>query len=199
MASGIILSGGLSTRMGTNKAFLIINKVSFVERTIIELKHAVEEIIVVTNEPDAYAHLPAKIVTDIIPQKGPLSGIHAGLVTSSHYHNLVVACDMPFFNWKLGRFMLDLAEGYDVVVPQVGDYLEPLHAVYSKNCIKPIEDCLEKDLRKIVSFYSQVNVRYLDGEVINRFISEKNTFFNVNTPIDLDAAKKMAGEEGHEQ
>ncbi|MDA8234633.1 MAG: molybdenum cofactor guanylyltransferase [Clostridia bacterium] len=199
MAGAIILSGGRNTRMGTNKAFLQISRVTFVERIINELKKAVEEIIVVTNDPDAYAHLSARTVTDIIPHKGPLSGIHAGLVNSGHYYNLVVACDMPFFNGKLGRLMLDLAEGYDAVVPQVGDYLEPLYAVYSKNCIKPIEDSLTQDIRKVTSLLPQIKVRYLGSDVVGRFLSGQNAFYNVNTPDDLDLAKKIAGEEGYEQ
>jgi len=195
---GIILAGGLNTRMGTNKAFLEINQTSFIERIINELKQVVEEIIVVTNNPDAYSHISAKVVTDIIPQKGPLSGIHAGLTASLHRYNLVVACDMPFINHNLARFMLGRSEGYDVLVPQFGDYLEPLYAVYSKNCLEPIEDCLKKGARKVIAFYPQVRVRYLGADVINKLVKDQKVFFNVNTPKDLTLAKEIAGEEGNE-
>ncbi|AKX95016.1 putative molybdenum cofactor guanylyltransferase [Moorella thermoacetica] len=184
-AGGIILAGGKSSRMGTNKALLPVGAKTMIETIISVLRPLFPEIIVVTNEPELYQHLEVRLVKDIIPAKGPLSGIHAGLSVSPYKYNFVVACDMPFIEPKLISYMVEHADGYDVVVPRAGEYLEPLHAVYSKNCIPFIEDCLKKNVTKIIAFYPEIRLYCLDVEVLRRFGDVTRMFFNLNTPADL--------------
>jgi len=81
---------------------------------------------------------------DIYLTAGPLAGLHAGLLTAKHSHSLVVACDMPFLNLKLLNYMVSLPLDYDVLIPKIGGWLEPLHAIYSRRCIEPIERRLHR-------------------------------------------------------
>lgn len=188
--SGIILSGGQNSRMKTNKAFLKIDNQYIIENTISELKKFCSEIIIVTNEPELYNNLGVKVITDVIPRRGPLSGIHAGLLAAGNFQSFVVACDMPFINGELARYMVEHATDCDVLVPQVGDYLQPLFAVYSKNCLPPIESCLKRDMRKIIAFYHEVRVKYLSEIIIRKYVDTEKVFYNVNTPEELDRAQR---------
>ena len=137
-------------------------------------------------------HPKLKIVTDIYPGKGPLVGIYSGLVNSSSFYNLVVACDMPFLNKHLISYMLDVADGFDVIIPRLGNMVEPLHAVYSKNCLKSIEKLLAEDSLKIDRLLKIVKVRYVEAREIDSFDPEHLSFFNVNTKADLDIARGLA-------
>lgn len=193
---GVILSGGLNMRIQTNKAFLEVGDGPIIRRIMDVLADLVGEIIVVTNQPGLYEQLEAKVVTDIIPQRGPLSGIHAGLVASSNEYNFVVACDMPFVDTKLVRHLLDNAADCDVVVPRMGTYLQPLHAVYARTCVEPIENCLMADRRKTTSFYDQVRVNYVDVDRIAAEPELNRFFFNVNTRKDYEQAQKLLDGKG---
>lgn len=192
--NGIILAGGRSSRMGRNKALLPLQGKVFLERIRQAMLPVVKDIILVSNEPECYPDWQGLLVTDIIPRRGPLSGIHAGLTVSDCHYNLVVACDMPFVSTEYLKRLRKEAEGYDVVVPQHGDYLQPLFAVYSRNCIAAIEDCLLRDIRKIIAFYPQVRVKFLPVERLGDPAEMEQVFFNVNTPADWQQARQLAGE-----
>lgn len=146
-------------------------------------------IILSGNEPELYQHFGVGVTTDQIPGMGPLSGIHAGLKFSSFEHNFIVACDMPFINPQLAHRMLQEAQGFEVVIPNIEDYLQPLHAVYSKACIPIVEESLHRKIFKVPDFYPQVRVKYIGPELIELF-TEEDIFFNVNTPADLELARK---------
>lgn len=190
--SSVILAGGQSQRMGFNKAFLELGGRSIIERVIQQVSLVSQEIILVTNAPDEYAHLGYPVVADIFPAKGSLGGIHSGLKAARHQYTLVVACDMPFLNASLLRYMILLSPGYDVVVPRLGKEPEPLHALYSKACLPAMEALLQQNDLRIVSFYPQVRVRYVEQTEIEVLDPQHRSFFNVNSPDDLQRARELA-------
>jgi molybdopterin-guanine dinucleotide biosynthesis protein A len=132
-----------------------------------------------------------KIVTDIFPDKGALGGLFTGLTASKSLLNLVVAADMPFLNKSLLRYMIHLAEGFDVVVPKEGDKLEPLHAVYSQCCMAPIEHMLKCNNLKIQEMFPLLKVRYIDNREMERLDPLCLSIFNINTPTDLFKAREL--------
>lgn len=195
--TGIVLSGGRSSRMQTNKAFLTINQKQVISHIIGVLKQAVHEILIVTNDPDLYAGLGERAVTDIIPHQGPLSGVHAGLISASHRHSFVVACDMPFVEPQLIEYLLRHTEARDdVIVPRSGSYLQPLYAVYSKRCLPAIEDCLSNNVRKLTAFYDRVRVKYIEEDAIRQLVNPDEVFFNINTPAEYALACELAKRTG---
>ncbi|MFZ3171184.1 MAG: molybdenum cofactor guanylyltransferase [Carboxydocellales bacterium] len=193
VASGIILAGGRNSRMGVNKALLTLGDSTFIQEGVQNLRRFCTEIIIVSNEPEQYRDLGVKVTTDIIPKKGPLSGIHAGITVSANFYNFIVACDMPFLNWQLGKYMVENVNCFDVLLPRIGEHHQPLHAVYSKNCIGPIAKCLEQEIFKIIAFYPEVKVGYLEEDKIKEYAEAEKAFFNVNTPADLDRARALKG------
>jgi len=134
-----------------------------------------------------------RIAPDKHSGAGPLGGIHAGLSQANSYHALVVACDMPFLNERLLRHMIDVRADYDVVMPRPQGLTEPLHAIYSKRCLEPLEAVLKDGGRKIVDFLPGTQVLYMEDEEVRRYDPELLSFFNVNTQADLDRARSLLG------
>jgi len=199
--TSIILAGGRSSRLGREKLAEVIAGKSLIERAISRLSSLSQEILIVISQKQARSSLPsytypeAKTVVDLYPETGSLIGIYTGLVHSSNFLNLVVACDMPFLNLELLRYMVKMAPGFDVVIPRIGDQMEPLHAVYSKNCMKPMEDLIKQGNLKIRDFFDSVKVRYVEEEELGRFDPERLSFFNINTEADLKRARMLAARE----
>lgn len=190
-AAGIVLAGGKSTRMGTNKALLPLGQQSLLDTIVAVLRPLFAEIIVVSNTPELYQGLNVRLARDIVPDRGPLSGIHAGLMASPYRYNFVVPCDMPFLDPDLISHFLRQAPGYDVVVPRQGEYLQPLHAVYSRDCLAAIESCFRQGKYKTVAFYPLVKVRYIDVYDLEGFSGLERVFLNINTPDDLAEARRL--------
>jgi len=160
--NAVILVGGKSSRMGTNKAFLELKGKTFIELQIELLREMFDEISISANTPSEYEYLNLPIFKDIYPGKGPLGGIYTSLINSSSLHTFMLACDMPFVGPELIKHLKDLTKEYDVVIPKSENGLEPLHAFYSKNCIEPIKRELDENNLRIRSFFPQVNVKIVE-------------------------------------
>src|SRR5512136_2460327 len=114
--TGVILSGGKSTRMGTNKAFLEIGGKRLIDRTMLVFRDMFPEIILVTNSPLDYLDQDCIIASDIFKNKGALGGIYTGLFYASYDHVFVSACDMPFLNRSFIEHLIKCVDKYDIVV-----------------------------------------------------------------------------------
>ncbi|MBI2849373.1 MAG: molybdenum cofactor guanylyltransferase [Chloroflexi bacterium] len=203
--TSLILAGGRSTRLGLDKALLRFEGETLIERVVARLAPFSERVIIVTSlvglerlkglAQDGVTHF----VTDIFPEKGSLGGIYSGLVASNSFYSLAVACDMPFLSASLLQHMISLAEGFDVVIPRVDGTLEPLHAVYSKNCLGPMRSLLKNNVLKIIDFFPDVKVRYLEEVEIDPFDPDRLSFFNINTPADLERAEELSDSGGAER
>ncbi len=198
--SCVVLAGGKSTRLGRNKLVETIGSMGLLERVISCLTALNSEIIIVTAQdsllPELTQYPGLRFVEDIYPGKGTIGGIYTGLNASKSFYNLVVACDMPFIKLELIRYMTSLAEGYDVVIPRKENQtLEPLHAIYSRNCLNPLEFLIKQSRLSVLELYPMVRVRYLDETEINKYDPEHISFFNVNTQTDLVAGRELARKE----
>jgi len=191
----IILAGGKSLRLGRDKALEEIGGKSLIERVIERLSSLGNEIIVVISSSDQLPDLSASRVVDIYPGKGALGGIYSGLRAATSFHSLVVACDMPFLSIALLRYLVETCPGFDIVIPRVAGNIEPLHAVYSKNCLTPIEAMLDEGKLRIADFFPAVRVRYVEEAEIERFDPERLSFFNINSKADLEQARALLEKE----
>jgi len=193
LASGVILSGGMSSRMAENKAFTLVGGQRIIDIILDKMRSCFEEILIVSNEPELYEGLGATVVSDLIPGKGPLSGLHSGLFHATFPVILAVACDMPFVDMALGKWMLRLLPGYDAVAPLVGGRFQPLFAAYSKSCLPIFERCLRGEKLKISRIYEEeLNVRYLSEREVAAFGEPDIIFYNVNTRDKLLKAQEIA-------
>ena len=179
--TGIVLAGGESRRMGRDKAFFTLEGIPLIEHVLRTLRSIFPGIIIVTNNPAAYAVYDAVVVTDAVDKKGPLTGIYSGLLKSTDEHNFIAACDMPFLNQDLIAYMAGLANGYDVVVPMIAGRVEPLHAIYSKKLLPSIEKRLQGDARQVQGIFGEARVRYVIETEIDLYDPERRSFKNLNT------------------
>lgn len=184
--TGIILSGGKSTRMGgENKAFLSINGEFVIDRVLKIFKDFFDEIIIVTNSPLEYLDYDIQIVTDIIKGKASLGGVYTGLFYASSEHCFVSACDMPFLDKRFIEYMISRIEGHNIIVPHASDGLQPLHAIYSKKCIPLMKRLIDRDELKIRILYKKMNTLTLPADTIKSFDPDERMFFNINSQEDL--------------
>jgi molybdopterin-guanine dinucleotide biosynthesis protein A len=191
--TGIILSGGRNTRMGENKAFLRLEGERLIDRTVRLFRSVFSEVIIVTSSPLDYLGREAAIVADILPDRGALGGIYTGLFHAGNEHAFVAACDMPFLNRDFLQYMVSLAPGFDIVVPEPPDGLQPLHAVYSRRCLPVIRGLLERNRLKITGFYPGHRLRKVPPEAIRSFDSEGRMFMNINSREDLSILPSGGG------
>ncbi len=183
-----IQAGGKSSRMGVDKSFVLFNGRPLIEIVRDTVARLGDELILITNKPEAYAHLGLPMVGDMFPDHGPLGGIYTAVHHAKYPHTLIVACDMPWLNRDLLAYMLTLRDTADVIVPRWEKYPEPLHAIYHKNCLNPIVEKLQAQQLKITSFYGRVTVRFVEREEIGQFDPDGRSFANINTPQELSQA-----------
>ncbi|MCL2337261.1 MAG: molybdenum cofactor guanylyltransferase, partial [Firmicutes bacterium] len=182
------------------KAFLRIGNRTIIDLISAALKPLTGEIIIVSNNPALYNGYGVKVVRDVLPGHGPLSGIHAGLLHITNRMALVTACDTPFVSVNLARLLIAEAADYDLVIPRYRGFLEPLFALYSQSCRDFFELSLKKGHNKITRTLENLaltglRIRYLEEEELR--VAEPNlerTFLNVNTPVDLARAQSIAGD-----
>jgi molybdopterin-guanine dinucleotide biosynthesis protein A len=149
-----------------------------------------DEIIIVTNQKELFSNLNAKIYSDIIPNQGVLGGLYTGLYFSSSPFSFCVACDMPFLKEFVIKYLINNIGDSDVVVPKTKDGLQPLHAIYSKNCLEPIKQVIEKGKYKIIDIYPMVKVKIVEERELFSLDPIRESFINVNTPEELLLIKK---------
>ena len=191
-----IMAGGKSSRMGTDKSFVELHGKPMIEHLIEQISDLGQaETVLITNRPNDYAHLGLPMVGDVFPDSGSLGGIYTAIYNSKYQDILVIACDMPFVKPNLLRYMLTLraeAHGpYDVIVPRINKYPEGLHAIYSKQCLAPIKKSIAMNRLKVIGFYDEVRVRYLDETEYQDIDPKGLSFFNVNTPEQLAEAERL--------
>lgn len=190
-ACGVILAGGRSSRMGTNKALLELSGETLIQRLARRFQAWFDQVVVVTNSPEEYQFLSLPMVGDRIAGLGPLGGLEAGLTASRHAVAFFAACDMPFVDEPFVRHLVGLGESYDIVVPQIAGEYEPMHAVYRRDCLPVVTANLDARKLRLLSIFDAVRLRVVPEAEIAPFGQPARLFFNCNTPADLDRARAM--------
>jgi molybdopterin-guanine dinucleotide biosynthesis protein A len=192
--TGVILAGGKNSRFsGKNKALVHVGGKRILDRIYEVFTILFDKIILVTNDPVQYMEWDFDIVTDIFPIRSSLTGIHTGLFYITTPYAFFAACDIPFIKKELIEILLDSVEpSIDIVIPETSKGLEPLCSVYSKRCLKPVEEQLEKQSLKIERMFQQVRVKKISEDILRTIDQDLLSFSNINTPDDLTRAKQAA-------
>ena len=197
--SAVVLAGGLSRRLGRDKAVEPLGGEPLIRRVLSRVAQVTDQTVVVVNDAARASQLSLDrdvvVAVDRYPGAGSLGGIFTGLEAARSDWALVVACDMPFLNVPLLRRILSLRAGRDAVVPVIEGRPEPTHAAYSRTCLPHIERRLQANDLKISRFFEEVTVEYLPQSTVDEYDPEHLSFFNVNTQQDLERARQIAGEE----
>jgi molybdopterin-guanine dinucleotide biosynthesis protein A len=195
-ATGVVLAGGKSRRMGRDKLQLMVGGKPLLDRVCLALVSRCDEILVVGG----YAPAGARDVPDLRPgRQGPLAGIETGLLAARHRAVFVAAGDMPFLTGDLAGYLLGLLSGdVPAVVPNFGGSLHPLCAAYGREVRPAVSAALDRGRRSVRELLEDLpGVRYVRQEELQRFGNPVLLLTNVNSPEDLDRARKTldGGEE----
>jgi len=193
-AAAIILAGGQSRRMGTDKALLPLpgnEDVTFVEHLASMLISLCREVLVVAHDATHATSYPlsklpgVRVVTDQVPDYGPLMGLYSGLSAMQATHALVVAVDMPFVQPALVSFLLSQPLTDASVVPVVNDVPQVLLAVYPRTVLSLIEERMRQGRRDPRCLLEVAAVQYIEEAQLRRVDPQLRSFVNVNTPEEL--------------
>ncbi len=191
--TAIILAGGKSSRIGSDqdKAILKLNGKRLIDIVISKLKYIVGDNIIIVGPPEKYPSYK-QVVSDLFNQKGFLVGLYSGLKASASRYNLVVGCDMPFLKLELLQYMEDKIDSNDIIIPRYAkSYVEPLCAIYSKDCLGVMKKNIEAGILSIRRIFPYLKVKYIEEKEIKRVDPELNSFFNVNYKEDFVRAKEL--------
>ena len=199
--TGIILSGGKSTRMGLNKSFLKIGNQTIIERTAELMKGLFDHILLITNKPDEYEFLGLEIFEDIYKNVGPLAGIHSGLTHSATEKNFIISCDMPFVNKGVIEYIINYKSDKLITITKADGFIQQLCGLYSKQVLPEIVELIEENKSNIVDTDQQKKcgckvlqlVENLNAEIID-IANEydrygEGMFLNLNKPEDFEIVK----------
>lgn len=178
----IVLSGGKSSRMKTDKGFVLIDGKPMIQHILDTLKKVSDNVIIIAND-DKYKTLGFPCYADIIPDCGPIGGIYTGLVHTDSRKNLILSCDIPLVSAAFLTQLISKVATEDVLVPEHNGKTEPLCAVYDKRCMEVLKERIENGELKMMDALLQLNTVYfkMDSNEWNAV----HLFTNINTPDEL--------------
>ena len=193
--TGIILCGGNSSRMQTNKALLRLNDLPVIEIITNKLRTVFDELIISANEISDYAFLNLHVVKDEFIQRGPLAGIHATLKSSGTEKNFIISCDMPLISPELINYLLDVNSEKEIVLPSVNGKAQQLCGIYSKSVYSEIEKIFtlsktDKNIKgSVYDLIERVSAELVEVEDLSFY--NENIFMNMNSPEDYENIKNI--------
>ncbi len=197
--TGVILAGGKGRRLNSHKPLLDLTGRPLIEDMLEKQTALFSEIMLVVDRDDSplrvYASEHVRVVTDLVPGKGPLGGVYTALEAARSEFVFVMACDMPFACMELARLMMERALGHQAVVPRQGQLIEPLFAIYRRDVLPLVVARVARDDLTIYELLDEIDVVYLDEEVKTCDPSGL-CFFNINTERDLEKARRLLNKRG---
>lgn len=191
MLSAAVLAGGRSSRLGYPKALLRLGSgTTLIEDTVAKLRRLADDVTIVAND-DIFAVPGVRRVSDVVPGAASLGGIYTAVATARHDRVIVVGCDMPFLSTRLVAYLLTVTPDADVVVPRLDGYPEPLHAIYRRTCLGPMRRRIDRGELRIIGFFADVRVSYVDESDLRRIDPELRSFRNVNTRAAVVEARAL--------
>jgi molybdopterin-guanine dinucleotide biosynthesis protein A len=189
--TAFILTGGKSTRMGTDKAFVVLEGRTLLAR-MLELARSVTSDVRIVGDSAKYAPF-APVVEDIFPGCGPLGGIHAALEASQADLNLVLAVDVPFASLALLLYLIQRArESPDAVVTaaRAAGGWQPLCAIYRRAFVSGAEKALREGRYKIDALFGEAHTQVITEQELETAGFAPRVFRNLNTPEELAEAQR---------
>lgn len=199
--TGIILSGGKSSRMGVNKSLLVINGKTIIERVRDLMKSIFSEVLLITNEPDEYLFLGINIYQDIYKGYGPLAGIHSGLIHSATKRNFIISCDIPLMTIKMIKYLVEFKTDKLITIAKADGFIQQLAGIYHRDILVPVEETLiaqqtgnvrnvnqQKRGCKVLSLVNDVGAEIINTDLLPFYTPD--TYFNMNKQKDFEFVKK---------
>ena len=198
VTTAVILAGGENRRFGALKSFINIEGLPIIAKNLALLRELFHEVFISTNLPEPYSCLGAPLIGDVLPSKGPMSGIYSALINAKGPGVFVVACDMPFLNSKVMTFILERrlrrcgeSGPCDAAVPVFNNRPQPLSGVYSRTLLPYLEEAIMHEKTSLIPFLREVNTYFINESDMRTIDPGGRSFVNINTVEDYEAIKKM--------
>jgi len=190
---GIVLAGGQSRRLGVDKALLSLGGAPLLQTVVQRVSQVCRRVIVAVDRPGRYRRLglPARFAADASPGLGPLAGLQSGLQACSAEYALVVACDLPFLNVELLRYMAGLPRSYQALVPRSAGRDHPLHAIYARSSLPEVDALLAAGGGSVKQLLDRLDVRRLDERDLHQIDPDGLSLLNLNDEADLERARSL--------
>lgn len=198
--TGIILSGGRSTRMGENKSLLVLNEKSVIEQVLDKMQEIFSRVILITNQTKEYEFLKVEMFEDVFKYQGPLAGIHSGLYHTTTEKNFIISCDLPLMTKEMIEFIVDYETDKSITVTRADGFIQQLCGVYSKECVSAAEKLLASEVTisgnhhnhkskcQVLQLIDHVGAEIIDAEKIPCY--EIGMFLNMNRKEDYEEVVK---------
>ncbi|MFB4169168.1 molybdenum cofactor guanylyltransferase [Virgibacillus sp. JSM 102003] len=188
--SGVVLSGGKSSRMGTNKSLLTLEGKPVIEHITNELQLVSHTVSVISNTPSSFDFLNLDLYKDRYLNLGPLAGLESAIYHIDADVYICAACDMPFIHKDVYDYLLHSLGDFDAVIPIYNEKMHPLSGIYTSNVLPEIQQLLANDQLKVRELFDHINVKYVrDFGGIPEYILTRH-FFNMNYPNQYEEAKR---------
>jgi molybdopterin-guanine dinucleotide biosynthesis protein A len=193
--TGIILCGGKSSRMQTNKALLKLNKTTVIEIVLNEMQKIFSDVLISTNDCDKFSFLKIPLVRDLIVNRGPLSGIYSALKESKTEKNFITTCDLPLINYHIIDYLVNISSNNEIIIPTINGLPQRLFGVYNKSLTTKIEEIFslsenDKTIKgSIYDLHQRAAVELIEIDHLPFY--NKNMFMNMNTQEDYKTIKNI--------
>lgn len=190
---GVVLAGGQSRRLGRDKALLRFGGEPLLDVAVDRLAALCDRVVVAADRLDRYRQfgVAAEFVADATPGLGPLAGLQVGLRACATRHVLVVACDLPFLNVGLLRYMAELPRDYQALVPHIEGRWHPLHSIYARSCLGAVDMMVAAGGGSLRQLLARLEVRPLGWRQIRPFDPDGLSLLNLNERSDLARARAI--------
>lgn len=184
--TGVILAGGKSSRMGTDKAMLELNGKPFIQHITETLKSVFDHVIIISDHGEQYKFLDLPIYEDIYKNCGPLGGIHSAFVNTHSEDIFIVSCDIPFIDILAVQYLLDHYSQSNATMFSIYQQPQPLFGLYNRSCLFKLENLLKQEKYTVLQFLNNIptNVIQLESSLANTFSANLK---NLNTPENYQA------------
>jgi molybdopterin-guanine dinucleotide biosynthesis protein A len=196
MITGVILAGGENRRFPSLKAFIKIanykDNHTIIERNLKLLKGIFNEVFISTNMPEKYFYLDAPLIGDVLPSRGPMSGIYSSLINAKSDCIFVIACDMPFVKREVVSVIcekhleMSSIKQVDATIPVFNDEPQPLFGVYCKTALPYLENCILNEKTSMKRLLSEINTNFIGESDIMKIDPTGRSFVNINTMEDYE-------------
>jgi molybdopterin-guanine dinucleotide biosynthesis protein A len=187
--TALILAGGDSSRMGQDKAGLLLDGTTLLQRVTATMQDIFPAVIVSVRQPRAEVALPQ--VCDAQADGGPLAGLVAGLAQVETPWMFAVACDMPFIQSAVIERMAELRGEHQAVVPLIGGHPQPLFAFYSKAALDTMREMQAAGEKRVRAVLQRLDVRYVEEAELRDHDPQFRSFVDLDTPQDYQAAQEL--------
>jgi molybdopterin-guanine dinucleotide biosynthesis protein A len=191
--TALILAGGLNTRFSGPKGLIRINDTPIIESNLSVMRSVFKDVLISTNSPEIYFRFGARMLGDVLPSRGPMSGIYTALLNAADEAVFVMACDMPFPDAGLIRLICERHAGWpgpdhlDATIPVGNGKPQPLFGVYGKSLMRALEESVFQDRVMLARFLDERRTQYIDETDVRAVDPECRSFININTPGEYEA------------